>query len=64
MEKYGTRDQDLLESLRNEEAQLMSEMASAISNPTKTAADQTDIDRRLQRVRMKIYELDGIKTDE
>jgi hypothetical protein len=60
MEKYGTKNLDLLEGLRNEEAQLMNQMAASLADPSKTASERSDIDRRLQQVRMKIYELDDV----
>ena len=50
MEKYSTDRETLLQSLRNEEAELMQKMQTILGNPEKTAADRTAIEDRLQTV--------------
>lgn len=59
MEKYGAENQTLLDGLRDEEAQLMQQMQSLMSDKTKTAADKSQLENRLQQVRHKITELDN-----
>lgn len=58
MEKYGTSNKDLLESLRKEEADLMIQMQYVLMDGTKTASDKTNLENRLISVRNKITELD------
>lgn len=64
MDKYAVEDEELLVSLRNEEAQLMQEMQRLLSDPAKTANDRTVTEQRLQAVRHKITEIDGKRSKE
>lgn len=57
MEKYSQSDDDLLAGLRNEEAQLMQEVARAMSGE-KIATSQGAVEQRLASVRAKITSLD------
>lgn len=57
MEKYGAKDEHLIESLRNEEARLMQEVSRMMTE--KTASQSlSNVEARLQSVRQKITEFD------
>lgn len=62
MEKYGAMDSDLINGLRDEEAQLMVRMSSFLTNTNeKTAEEQVEmrkVETRLHQVRAKITEFD------
>jgi len=58
MEKYGVKDETLVNSLRDEEADLMQKMQAILASPQKTASDQRVLEQRLQVVRQKITDLD------
>ena len=59
MEKVGVQKEDLIQGLRNQEANLMQKMQSAMSDNTKTADDRSSLEEELQKVRSKITEADG-----
>lgn len=59
MEKLGLDPKRLVESLRNEEAQLMQKMSELMSLPGEKAAnDRSFLEQRLQQVRAKITGID------
>ena len=59
MEKLGVSQDEHIESLRNEEAQLMQQMGEMMSDPQKLAsAERQSLDARLTAVRNKITEID------
>jgi hypothetical protein len=61
MEKYGVEDNDLVNSLRDEEHQLMVKVAAYMSSPAKTASAEQEyrmIENRLTAVRDKITQID------
>lgn len=66
MEKFGVNDSDLIEGLRNEEHNLMLEVAQYMNVMEKTAEEERSFKRaqaRLQQVRDKITEHDLKKTE-
>ena len=65
MEKLGVDQTELLENLRNEEANLMQQMQTILSGSAheKVAADRSNIETRLGQVRSKITELDLKSTE-
>jgi len=60
MEKYGTESRALIDGLRQEESDLMMQMADYMSTPMekKGEIDRDALDRRLAEVRNKITEMD------
>lgn len=61
MEKFGVSQDGLLNSLRDEEAQLMQKMSAHMMTREKTAAEEGEcqaLETRLQGVRAKISEID------
>lgn len=58
MEKYGVNKEILHEELRAEESRLMVEMQRALQDHTKTAADRSSLENKLQAIRSKLTELD------
>lgn len=60
MEKHGVSDQSLIDSLRQEESDLMMQMADYMSAPLekKSGVDRDGLERRLSEVRHKITEID------
>lgn len=56
MEKYGTKINDLKESLLQEEAKLMEKLSTL---GVKTAADRAPVERRLHEVRAKLNQMGG-----
>lgn len=62
MDKYGTSDNSLKESLLIEESQLMAKMNQYMCSPEKIAAEQQSYQQtqnRLVEVRAKINSMDG-----
>lgn len=60
MEKLGVSKQALVDSLRQEESDLMMQMADYMAAPLdkKASIDREALDRRLMEVRHKITEID------
>lgn len=60
MEKQGVSAQSLIDSLRQEESELMMQIADYMSTPfeKKSSIDREGLDRRLSEVRHKITEID------
>jgi len=60
MEKYGVSKEVLHEDLRNEEATLMQQLQNILFDGEKTATDRSRLETRLQNIRSKLSELDGV----
>ena len=64
MDKHGVSSEVLHAELRQEEARLMREMQSMMTDSTKTASDRNSLEAKLQQVRQKVTELDTQNSQE